>query len=547
MNLQIRTLLSLGWLCAIGTAEAQFPNLLWEHQINAPAFGSAAAADMDNDGFYEIVFTTYTNDGKARCLNAEDGSLKWSYNIGGCGDVAPIIHDMDGDGNLDVFVNGSCNPTAFSIDGATGSLNWSVPSGGGDSPPAIADVDGDNLPEVLFFNFNGELRVLNAEDGTAYKNIQVDPNNSPIQTEPALVDINGDGALDVIGASHWNLNGLHEWAIDIASETIIWSNTRVDSNATFHAYHAGAMGDVDGDGILEYVLGSNDGTVRALNVEDGTEAWSISVPNSSNMAAITLADMDADGVIEVLFNNNDPVTLDQRIWMLDGMSGSVEWDYPIDFNTFRGMSVSDIDGNGVLDIVSAHFMGDLMVIEPNNGLVWQYDMLQFMPPGLPYFDLDHQPLIADFDQNGTLDIFVAGGYGTYTPDAQNTGKAFMVEAGIGTCPEWLMFRQDILRSGYISDAEIQQSCNSVGVIEGLSFEGSFDVYPVPTAETVYLRSDISGQSDVSIFDIHGKLIFTQAYRGSDVPIDVGSLSPGVYRIQLMQYGFVRSASFIVQR
>ena len=103
---------------------AQFPNINWEYNLDAPAFGSASAADLDNDGFYEIVFTTYTNDGMAHCLNAEDGTVKWVFDIGGCGDVAPLIYDMNNDGQLDVVVNGSCNPTIFCINGNDGSLIW---------------------------------------------------------------------------------------------------------------------------------------------------------------------------------------------------------------------------------------------------------------------------------------------------------------------------------------------------------------------------------------------------------------------------------------
>ena len=176
----------------IQICNAQFPELKWEYFIGAPAFGSAAAADLDSDGFYEIVFTTYTNDGRAHCLNAEDGSVKWIYDIGGCGDVAPIIFDMNGDGTKDVVINGSCNPTIFCIDGASGNLIWSKPSGGGDSPPTIADMDNDGRPEVLFGNFNGQIVALNGEDGSTAKIIQANPNGNAIQTAPTLVDVNDD-------------------------------------------------------------------------------------------------------------------------------------------------------------------------------------------------------------------------------------------------------------------------------------------------------------------------------------------------------------------
>src|ERR1700741_1810957 len=162
-------LLSLVWMPV--NIFGQFGSIKWEYYTGAPSFGSAAAADLDKDGFYEIVFTTYTNDGRLHCLNSENGTARWIYDIGGCGDVSPIIFDVDNDDTLDLIANGACNPTMFCVNGFTGALKWSVPSGGGDSPPTIADMDHDNTWEILCCNFNCEIRSLNGENGNTDKNI----------------------------------------------------------------------------------------------------------------------------------------------------------------------------------------------------------------------------------------------------------------------------------------------------------------------------------------------------------------------------------------
>ncbi|MBK7669522.1 MAG: hypothetical protein IPJ32_20595 [Sphingobacteriaceae bacterium] len=95
--------------------------------------------------------------------------LNWSYNIGGCGDVALNIYDLDSDGQLDVFVNGSCNPTAFCINGNTGVLTWSVASGGGDSPATIANMDTDIKPEIVLVIFQDKYEFLTGRDGSLAK------------------------------------------------------------------------------------------------------------------------------------------------------------------------------------------------------------------------------------------------------------------------------------------------------------------------------------------------------------------------------------------
>ena len=513
----------------LSLAYAQYPTLNWQYNTNAPAFGSAAAADMDGDGFYEIVFTTYTNDGRAHCLNAEDGSVSWIYDIGGCGDVAPVIYDVDNDDTLDVIVNGSCNPTIFCINGQTGQLKWSMPSGGGDSPPTIADIDHDSIPEILFCNFNGELRILNGEDGSTNKAIQVDPNNGPVQTEPTLVDINNDGYLDIIMANHYNVSGLYVWAYDYLTEDTLWTNFVFDTTSTYNAYHGGAVADVDNDGLMEYVIGANNGLMRALNVEDGSVLWSINVPKS-NMAPVTIADISGDGDLEVIFTNNDWITFDERIWVLDGATGATEWSYLTTFSSFRGCAVSDLNGNGILDLVAGYYMGDVIAVEPYTGLLWQTNLQTYFPSNLPYLLVDHGPLIADFDHNGKNEVFIVAGYGTYTPDSLNCGTAFMFEAGDGNCPEWLMFRHDVQRHAYLSQQEVDSSCNTLS-LEQIARENirEIQVFPNPAQNKVTFSSVIFFQYE--ILDVTGKKVISSTSEEREVTVNLETLSSGCYFVK----------------
>lgn len=522
------TLLSFIFLLTL-PAEAQFPTIQWEYYTGAPAFGSAASADMDNDGFYEIVFTTYTNDGKAHCLNAENGSLKWSYNIGGCGDVAPLIIDADNDGQLDVIINGSCNPTIFCINGASGQLKWSKPSGGGDSPPTATDFDNDGLPEILFCNFNGQLRIINGEDGSPDKTIQVDPTGNPVQTEPTLADLNNDGTLDILVGNYFNNGSLWVKAYDYASQDTLWTYTTTDSSS-FFMYHGGAVADVDGDTKPEYVFGSNNGKVTALNGENGSVLWIRNLP-VSNMGPVSIADLDTDGSLEAVLVNNDYITFDERIWVLDAATGFTEWSYQVTFPSFRGCAISDLNGNGILDLVSGHFMGDLIAVEPYTGLIWQTNLGSQLPPNLPYYDVDHGPLIADFDHDDTIEVFVVAGYGTYTPDSQNTGKAFLLNAGVGVCPEWLMFRQDVHRTGYLSQAEAQASCSSVLSTTETEFIEELLLYPNPASTT--FRVEFDGRFLLRLFDQNGRLLRDIPDLESESDVDISTLSPGLYNVQVI--------------
>jgi len=522
---------------------AQIPNIKWSYYTGAPVFGSAAAADLDKDGKYEIVFTTYTNDGKLHCLNAESGTPRWVYDIGGCGDVAPLIVDVDNDDTLDVIANGSCNPTLFCVNGYTGQLKWSVPSGGGDSPPTAHDMDNDGTLEILFGNFNGQLRIVNAENGTTDKIIQVDPNGYAVQTEPTLVDCNNDGRLDIIMANHWNINGLFVYAFDYVTEDTLWTDVTYDTSATYNAYHGGAVADIDGNGDMEYVIGSNNGLVRAFNVQDGSILWTRTILKSC-MSGISIADLSGDGDLEVVVCNNDWVTLDERIWVLNGATGATEWSYATTFSSFRGCAIGDINGNGTLDLVAGYYMGDVIAVEPYTGLIWQLNLQNQFPAGLPYYVTDNAPLLADFDQNGTMDVFIAAGYGTYAPDSLNTGKAFLIEAGSGQCPEWLMFRQDIQRSGYLSPADIQQSCSEVlSINQDQQLISSLSVYPNPANSSVTIGGDQSGV--VNVYAINGALLFTSLKTDAVLEIDISKFNNGVCIVELLSENNIQRVKLVI--
>jgi outer membrane protein assembly factor BamB len=86
--------------------------------------------------------------------------------------------------------------TMFCLNGITGGIEWRRDFNSGIvSCPALADVDGDGLPEVVFGGYDRVLRALNAMTGAPVWAYPC-PNN--IYSSPAVADIDNDGRAEVV-------------------------------------------------------------------------------------------------------------------------------------------------------------------------------------------------------------------------------------------------------------------------------------------------------------------------------------------------------------
>jgi len=457
--------------------EAQAPQVEWWYDLNAPSLGSAATADIDNDGKLEIVFGAYFNDECVHALNAEDGSLLWKYDTGGCNDASPVIADVDMDGQLEVILPSSSPQILYCFNGKTGKVEWSKPMGYCmDSPPAIADMDKDGKPEIVLGTFNGNVFCLNGENGSQVwkKNLGT---NSYIQSGPNILDINGNGNLEVIVAQ-W-LGDTRIYALDGNNGSVLWYS----DEPTDHMYHGGAFADIDADGKPELTIGCYDGMVYSLNCEDGGLKWKY--PNTYYCGAPTsIADLDNDHLLEIVYVSYN------KVGVLSN-SGKHKWSYTTGGNSFRGAAISDIDGNGVLDLVFGSDDGILRVLHGDTGkAIWTFNLKNHY--GKQY-EIDHAPIVADFNNDGKLDVFVVGGYATSSNPTLNHGRAYMLSAGNGDGPGWPMFRHDIRHSGcYDGYLPLEASINALSALSGGAVEFTLKGRSINNGRKYILMGTISG-------------------------------------------------------
>ena len=521
---------------------AQTSQIKWHYDLKAPSFGQAAMADIDNDGKPEIVFSTYMGDGTVYALNAEDGSLCWKYYTGSCNDAAPLIYDVDGDGNPEVIVASSCITNTFCFNGATGAVKWKTPTGGTDSPPSVDDIDNDGKPEILQGEFNGKVLCINGEDGSIKWEKVVDPNAS-IQTSPALLDVNNDGQLDFVVATwggYYPNYYSNVYAFRGDTRVKIWESDTLSDDI----YHGAAFGDIDGDGKPELVFGCYNDTVYVFNAENGSVKWKFDMgPYCYIGAPVVLADVNGDNKYEILATG----------WYeMKAISdtGTEVWNYDIPgyASCFRGPALSDINHDGFLDMIFGTDDGKVIALNGFDGSeIWTLDLAAEYGNTL---DIDHAPVIGDFDGDGKLEGFVVGGFTAYPDTINSYGRAYAFTLGDGTGPEWPMFQHDSVRS----------NCVPLNWYEGIPryiYHAADDlkvkVTPNPFRDVLRISITLKspGPLTIELYDLTGRFIAMirkiRSLRGEAVyewDCKEKGLAPGMYLLKVTSGNFTRKAQVI---
>ncbi len=512
----------------------------WHYNLKDVSFGQTSAMDVDGDGKLELIFSTYWNDSNVYCLNAENGTLKWKHPQpgpgGGCNDAGPLIFDPFRNGNYKVVIPGSCMDTTFCVDADSGYVQWKTITGGGDSPPSSADIDGDGFPEVLHGTFFGFVKCLNGQTGAIKWSLNVD-SNSAIESEPTL--IKNATELDFAVAT-WDFN--HD------SDRIACYKASDHSLKWKHyvhnlLYHGPATGDLFRNGQKEVVIGDYDGYLYCIRSSDGFLIWKDSVSKVAGGyigAPVTLADLNNDGYLDIIYMDGSMVRAVDR-------NDSTLWTYspPSDYTNFRGAVVADVNNDYIKDVTFCTNYGKVISLDGATGAaIRTFDLHNYAVTVLgdtsSIFEVDNAPIIADFDGDGVLDLFIIGGKGrSDTTSPTDYGYAFCLSWGSGKGPDWTMFRHDAFRTGCL--------CNSSGLpltVSNTPMQNNtrLTITPNPSAGPFNISFTLPepGTLRFSLTDMTGKEVLpatTKQYGQGLNNIDICkaqtvALNDGIYLIQL---------------
>ncbi len=388
---------------------------------------SPVIADIDNDGKNEIVLGH--QDGMLRAYD-DNGALKWevpaipgvnkricrSQSAPTAIDSSPAVADIDGDGVIEIIVGlGSAfvpyqNGSVISVDGRNGKIEWA---------------------------FNRSRDTASLWDGA--KPIP-DRWCEATYSTPAIGDVNRDGKLDVVFGS-WDFR---IWAVDGQGEPLVGFPVNNDDTV----WSSPSLFDIDRDGDVEIFIGGDStpggytdhlgGIFRAIDYRNNkpVSLWN-RFANEVYHSSPAIGDINGDGRLEVIvgMGNNWYIECTHRgnpsCNSGDGSDHNKVWAYHVDDGSnvpgwpvnaagtiWSSPAIGDVDNDGTADVIAGSYDKKVYVWNGDGEILWSVVPTLFNP-NLPSGRVTGPPIVADLDGDGDQDVAIGTEIGLALLDGQN--------------------------------------------------------------------------------------------------------------------------------
>jgi len=427
------------------------------------ACSGLAAADLDGDGWVELV--AFTTDNKLKAF-AADGSRLWtsaslassvsSYS------PAPAISDMDGDGSPEIVIG---RAILDADGGIVGEGDYGQGSNGVYTATSFAtDVDGDGEQEVVVGN------ALYRMDGSAiWSNGQADG-------YVAVADFDGDGEGEIV------VSGSATVRLQDGDGSVLWTSAIPRASGTYGG--PPTVADFDGDGAPEIGVAAN--STYTVFDTDGAMLWQQTTQDgSSGVTGSSVYDFEGDGVAEAVYAD------ETRLWVFSGPDGAVKlestehssWtvaEYPV---------IADVDGDGEAEIVVGRNMHPSYPSTARTGIAVFGDADNSWRPGRRIWN-QHAYHITNVDDDGGVPRAPAANWDSY-----NNFRSGDVTAGsTWSYPDLTLATADVCALDCEDGALwIWVQPGNIGA-ESAPAGATVDVWGVVDGEDQWLASDVVGET-----------------------------------------------------